>query len=139
LLETIASADFHPWRIPKKPLPPTSSTPPIPSLESPPKLELKPLPDKLNYAFLGSNDTLPVIIASDLQKDQEDSMLAILNEHKETIGWTVADLKGSNPSICMHWIHLEEVTVLAKSQYERGSDEIGGQITRCRYHLPHFR
>ncbi|XP_062155263.1 uncharacterized protein LOC133863335 [Alnus glutinosa] len=108
LLETTASADFYPWRLPKEPLPPTSSTPPVPSLESPPKLELKPLPDKLKYAFLGSNDTLPVIIASDLQKDQEDSLLAVLKKHKEAIGWTVADLKGIDPSICMHRIHLEE-------------------------------
>jgi hypothetical protein len=69
LLEIAASVDFHPWRLPKEPLPLTSSTHPIPSLESPPKLELKPLPDKLKYAFLGANDTLPVIIASDLQKD----------------------------------------------------------------------
>jgi hypothetical protein len=73
LLETVASVEFHPWRVPKEPLPLTSSTTLVPSLESPPKLELKPLPDKLKYAFLGSNDTLPIIIASDLQKDQEDS------------------------------------------------------------------
>jgi hypothetical protein len=69
LLETVANADFHPWRVPKEPLRLTSSTPPVPSLESPPKLELKPLLDKLKYAFLGANDTLPIIIASDLQKD----------------------------------------------------------------------
>jgi hypothetical protein len=108
LLGTAASADFHPWKLPKEPLPPTSNIPPIPSLESPPKLELKPLPDKLKYAFLGSNDTLPVIIASDLQKDQEDKLLAVLKKHKEAIGWTIADLKGTSPSICMHRIHLEE-------------------------------
>jgi hypothetical protein len=108
LLETAASADFHPWRQPKEPLPLISSTPPVPSLESPPKLELKPLPDKLKYAFLGANETLPVIIASDLQKDQEDNLLEVLKEHKEAIGWTVADLKGIDPSICMHRIHLEE-------------------------------
>jgi hypothetical protein len=66
LLETVASADFHPWRVPKEPLPLTSSTPLVPSLESPPKLKLKPLPDKLKYAFLGANDTLPFIIASNL-------------------------------------------------------------------------
>jgi hypothetical protein len=35
LLELAASADFHPWRLPKEPLPLTSSTPPVPSLESP--------------------------------------------------------------------------------------------------------
>jgi hypothetical protein len=108
LLETAASADFHPWRLPKEPLPLTSSTPPVPSLESPPKLELKPLPDKLKYAFLGANETLPVIIASDLQKDQEDNLLEVLKEHKEAIGWTMADLKGIDPSICMHRIYLEE-------------------------------
>jgi hypothetical protein len=101
LLETAASAEFHPWRVPKE-LPLTSITPPVPSLESPPKLELKPLPDKLKYAFLGSNDTLLVIIASYLQKDQEDNLLEVLKEHKEAIGWTVANLKGIDPSICMH-------------------------------------
>ncbi|XP_059434307.1 uncharacterized protein LOC132167368, partial [Corylus avellana] len=108
LLETAASADFHPWKVVKEPLPVTSSIPPVPSLLSPPKLELKPLPEKLKYAFLGSNNTLPVIIASDLQKDQEDSLLAVLKEYKEAIGWTVADLKGIDPSIYMHRIHLEE-------------------------------
>jgi hypothetical protein len=66
LLETVASTDFYPWRLPKEPLPLTSSTPFVPSLESPPKLELKLLPNKLKYAFLGANNTLPVIIASDL-------------------------------------------------------------------------
>ena len=91
-----------------QPLPLTSSIHPVPSFESPPKLELKPLPNKLMYAFLGSNDTLPIIIASDLQKDQEDNLLEVLKEHKETVGWTVADLIGIDPSICMHQIHLEE-------------------------------
>jgi hypothetical protein len=66
LLKIAASTDFHPWRLPKEPLPLISSTPPVPSLESPSKLELKPLPDKVKYAFLGANDTLSVIIASDL-------------------------------------------------------------------------
>jgi hypothetical protein len=108
LLKTAANAEFHPWRVPEEPLPLTSSTPPISSLEPSSKLKLKPLPDKLNYAFLGSSDTLPIIIASDLQKDQEDSLLEVLKEHKEAIGWTVVDLKGIDPSIYMHWIHLEE-------------------------------
>jgi hypothetical protein len=66
------------------------------------------LPDKLKYAFLRSNDTLPVIIALDLQKDQDDSLLEVLKEHKEVIGLTLLDLKGIDPSICMHRIHLEE-------------------------------
>jgi hypothetical protein len=33
MLETVASVDFHLWRLPKEPLPLTSSTPYVPSLE----------------------------------------------------------------------------------------------------------
>jgi hypothetical protein len=32
----------------------------------------------------------------------------VLKEHKEKIGWSVGDLKGIDPSICMHRIHLED-------------------------------
>jgi hypothetical protein len=32
----------------------------------------------------------------------------MLKEHKKAIGWTVADLKGIDPSICMHRIHQEK-------------------------------
>jgi len=108
LLDTAAAIDFLPWRVPKEPLPSTSCIPLVPSLISPPKLELKQLPAMLKYAFLGTNDTLPVIIASDLQDDQESSLLNVLKEHKEAIGWSVGDLKGIDPSICMHHIHLED-------------------------------
>ena len=38
----------------------------LPSTESPPQLELKPLPNSLKYVFLGPKKTLPVIIAADL-------------------------------------------------------------------------
>ncbi|KAK9174912.1 hypothetical protein WN944_026916 [Citrus x changshan-huyou] len=44
----------------------------IPSSESPPKLELKPLPNTLGYAFLGEEITLPVIISSSLNGEQKD-------------------------------------------------------------------
>ena len=36
---------------------------------SPVALELKPLPDSLNYVFLGLDESLPVIIAFDLDRD----------------------------------------------------------------------
>ena len=38
-------------------------------IEIVPPLELKPLPNHLRYAFLGPNDTLPVIISTDLSRD----------------------------------------------------------------------
>ena len=80
----------------------------LPSEEKPPKLELKPLPSHLKYAFLGVEDTFPVFISSSLESDQENKLLEILRTHKIFIGWTIADIKGINPLICTHMIHLEE-------------------------------
>ena len=42
----------------------TSESKPLPSLIEPPSLELKPLPEYLKYAYLGNNNTLPIIISS---------------------------------------------------------------------------
>ena len=50
------------------------SPPTKPSLEEAPKLELKDLPPHLIYEFLGNGDTLPVFIASDLNKQQVESL-----------------------------------------------------------------
>jgi hypothetical protein len=73
-----------------------------------PKKELKPLLDSLKYKFLGSAESLPVIIASDLKDAQKEELLEVLREHKEAIGWTIEDIKGISPSLVMHKIHLEE-------------------------------
>ncbi|KAK8546635.1 hypothetical protein V6N12_027411 [Hibiscus sabdariffa] len=81
---------------------------PKPSLEHAPLLELKPLPPHLKYVYLGSNETLPVIISSKLLPDQECSLINLLSQYKKAIGWTMADLKGISPTICMHKIILEE-------------------------------
>ncbi|KAL6506245.1 hypothetical protein OROGR_024426 [Orobanche gracilis] len=78
----------------------------IPIEES--KIELNPLPESLKYAFLGPSETLPVIIASDLDEEREYKLINVLKEHKEAIGWTISDIKGISPFICMHRIHLEE-------------------------------
>ncbi|XP_070054808.1 uncharacterized protein [Nicotiana tomentosiformis] len=45
-----------------------SRPPPKLSIEEAPKLELKPLPPHLQYAYLGGSDTLSVIVSSDLSK-----------------------------------------------------------------------
>ena len=52
--------------------------------------------------------TLPVIIASDLDKEQESKLLIVLSEQKEAIGWSLADIKGISPGVEMHRIHFEE-------------------------------
>ncbi|KAK8685326.1 hypothetical protein V6N13_041329 [Hibiscus sabdariffa] len=79
-----------------------------PSIEQPPKLELKPLPEQLKYVYLGKNETLHVIISSKLQAAQEEKLIETLWQHKEALGWTIADIKGISPTICMHKILLEE-------------------------------
>ena len=80
----------------------------IPSSKSLPKLELKPLPNTLEYAFLGKESTLPVIISSSLNDEQKGKLLDVLKEHKWALEWTIADIKGINPVDCMHYIHLDE-------------------------------
>ena len=47
----------------------------LPFEDKTPKLELKPLPSHLKYAFLGVEDTFSVIISSPLESNQENKLL----------------------------------------------------------------
>ncbi|KAK0577054.1 hypothetical protein LWI29_027266 [Acer saccharum] len=76
--------------------------------DPPPKLELKELPTTLKYVYLGENETYPVIIASELQSNEEERLIGVLQKHKSAIGWSIEDIKGISPTICMHKIFLEE-------------------------------
>ncbi|XP_075504603.1 uncharacterized protein LOC142542039 [Primulina tabacum] len=78
------------------------------SLEEPPTLELKPLPPHLKYVYLGENNKLHVIISSSLTDVMEEKLLKVLKAHKSAFAWKVADIKGINPSVCMHKILMEE-------------------------------
>ena len=71
-------------------------------------LILKELPKHLKYVFLGEEKSKPVIIAIDLTTKNEKEVVEILRKHKEAMAWSVEDLKGNNPSICMHKILMEE-------------------------------
>ena len=71
---------------------------------------MKELPKHLKYAFLGAERAQPIIIAIDLIEEKELKLLKILIKYKEAIAWSVKDLKGISPSICMHKILLEENT-----------------------------
>ena len=79
-----------------------------PSIEKPPIVEEKQLPNHLRYAYLGEESTLPVIISSSLSNMEEEKLLKTLKEHKEAIGWSLANIKGIRTSMCMHRILLEE-------------------------------
>ena len=78
------------------------------SIEKAPIVVEKQLPNHLRYAYLGEESTQPVIISSSLSNIEEERLLNILKEHKEAIGWSLADIKGIRPSMCMHRILLEE-------------------------------
>ncbi|CAM8987225.1 unnamed protein product [Rhodiola kirilowii] len=80
----------------------------LPSIVQAPKVELKPLPDHLKYVYLGENGTLPVIIKNGLEMDQERRLIEVLSRHKMAIGWTLGDLRGISPAVCMHRILLED-------------------------------
>ncbi|KAK8504669.1 hypothetical protein V6N12_046918 [Hibiscus sabdariffa] len=78
------------------------------SIVQAPQIELKELPKHLKYAFLGDGETLPVIISNKLSTEEEKELIHVLRNYKEAIGWTVADIKGLNPSTCIHKIKVVE-------------------------------
>ncbi|GKD09466.1 reverse transcriptase domain-containing protein [Tanacetum coccineum] len=63
------------------------------SLEEPPTdLELKPLPDNLEYVFLEEPSFLPVIISSQLSKEKKNKLVSVLKKHKEAFSWKTTDI-----------------------------------------------
>ena len=67
------------------------------SIETSFSLKLKALPKHLKYAYLGEQETLPVIVASDLTGGQEEDLMIILRKYREAIGWMMTDIKGLSP------------------------------------------
>ncbi|KAM2676301.1 hypothetical protein EV1_002983 [Malus domestica] len=107
----VAALESNPRHIGKSPnliLIPISTNKLLPSVIQPPSLELKPLPSRLKYVFLGEQETLPIIISSSLTAQEEDKLVRVLREYRTAIGWTLADIKGISPTTCMHRILLEE-------------------------------
>ncbi|XP_062074889.1 uncharacterized protein LOC133778891 [Humulus lupulus] len=50
---------------------------PLPSIEKPPTLEMKSLPEHFCYAYLGEKETLPVIISASLSTMEEEKLLRV--------------------------------------------------------------
>ncbi|CAM8919529.1 unnamed protein product [Rhodiola kirilowii] len=70
--------------------------------------ELKPLPSNLRYEFLGSNATFPVIVGATLNDDETSKLVHVLKANKKALGYSIDDITGISPSLCMHRINLEE-------------------------------
>ena len=71
-------------------------------------LTLKELPSHLKYEFLEPEKRKPVIISAALTEVEEQKLLEIMRKYKEAIAWSIEDLKGISPSICMHKILLND-------------------------------
>ena len=71
-------------------------------------LVLKELPNHLKYAYLELPKSKQMIISSRLSDAEEQKLLKILKNYQRSIAWSIDELKGIIPSICMHKILLEE-------------------------------
>ena len=49
-----------------------------------------------------------MIISAALTENEEQKLLKIIRKYKKAIAWSIEDLKGIGPSICMHKIMLED-------------------------------
>ena len=65
-------------------------------------LILKELPEHLKYVFLQPEKGKLVIISAGLTKLEKQKLLETLRKYKEKIAWSIEDLKGISPSVCMH-------------------------------------
>ena len=56
-----------------------------------PLLLIKTLSNTPKHAFLDLNETFPIIIANDLNSDQETQVRDLLKENQGTLGWTLGE------------------------------------------------
>ncbi|GKD12809.1 reverse transcriptase domain-containing protein, partial [Tanacetum coccineum] len=79
------------------------------SLKEPPTdLELKPLPDQLEYAFLEGKSLLPVIISSEHFEKNKSELIEVLKDNKQAFSWKTSDIPRICPSFYKHKIQLLE-------------------------------
>nr|GEX44752.1 reverse transcriptase domain-containing protein [Tanacetum cinerariifolium] len=69
-------------------------------------LELKPLPDNLEYVFLEEPSFLPITISSKLFAENKSKLVSILKKHKEAFSWKTTYISGICPSFYKHKIQL---------------------------------
>ncbi|GJZ79181.1 reverse transcriptase domain-containing protein [Tanacetum coccineum] len=73
--------------------------------EPPTDLQLKPLPDNLEYAFLEEPSFLLVIISSQLLEQDKIKLISVLKRHKQAFAWKTTDILGISDSPWVSPIH----------------------------------
>ena len=84
-----------------------------------PKMELKPLPARLRVAFLGPNSTYLVIINPELNNVESALLLCELRKYRKALGYSLDDITGISPTLCMHMIHLEGESITSVEHQRR--------------------
>jgi len=62
-------------------------------------LDPKPRSHSLRYVILDPDESLPVVITSDLYQDQEKKLFDLLRKNKEILGWTLREIKCISPTV----------------------------------------
>ncbi|CAM8929737.1 unnamed protein product [Rhodiola kirilowii] len=91
--------------------------------------ELKALPTSLRYEFLGPHSTLPIIVNASLNDNETSRLLDVIREHIDAIGYSIDDLKGISPNLCMHKINLEDDS-LPSREHARRLNPIVGEVVK---------
>jgi hypothetical protein len=71
-------------------------------------IELKQLPLGLQYVFLNVDRENLVIISGKLSNDETRRLVATREKYWLVIGYSLLDLKGISPSLCTHYIPMEQ-------------------------------
>ena len=72
-----------------------------------PKIELKQLPAGLKYVFL-YNNSYPVIVNANLTNRELTLLLNKLCKYRKALRYSLEDILGISPDLCMHRMHLED-------------------------------
>ena len=90
---------------------------------------MKELSRHLKYEFLEPEKRKPVIISAALIEAEEKKLLTNLRKYKEAIAWSIEDLKGISPSICMHKILLED-NAKSSIEHQRRLNPVMKEVVR---------
>nr|GEY78260.1 reverse transcriptase domain-containing protein [Tanacetum cinerariifolium] len=91
-------------------------------LNDDPSVEVKDLHPHLEFAFLESDNKLPVIIAKDLSMEEKTALITVLKSHNQAIAWKLSDIKENEDNelistrlvtrwcVCIDYHKLNEAT-----------------------------
>jgi len=90
----------------------------------PREVKLKPLPPSLSYAYIDNDKRKPVIVNANLSAKELSKLLKVLKTNSKALGYSVDDLVGIHPQVCMHRIILEDDATPSKQPQRRLSPQL---------------